>query len=101
MEIDKNGKIDRKQLCSRSSWLLPVKQTGSEPVSLGKTADYFSRLVNEILGARSCKLSRQFPSSDFFPETRPQVSRRETAKKNESGVASRKNKRNKRLRTHN
>jgi hypothetical protein len=49
---------------------------------LGETAGYFPRLVNEILGARSCELSRRF--ADFFAETRPQISRRAVAGKNVS-----------------
>lgn len=89
MKIDKNGKIGRKQLLGRSgcrALFLLLKQTGSERGQfLWETADYFPRLVNEILGARSCKHSRQFPDLDFYAETRPQVSRREIARKNESG----------------
>jgi len=49
---------------------------------LGETAGYFPRLVNEILGARSCELSRRF--AEFFAETRPQISRRAAAEKNVS-----------------
>lgn len=80
MKIDKNGKIGRKQLRGRSDFFL-LKQTGSERGRfLWETADCFPRrLVNEILGARSCnalapilrlRLLRRNSTAGFAPRDR-------------------------------
>lgn len=105
MKIGKNAERTQEAAAARgrSAGFLSVKQTGSERGEfLWETADYFPRLVNEILGARSCELSRQFhlpPSPPLPPSlslslplvqllrrnsTAGFAPRGETAKKNES-----------------